>query len=491
MTEQYFSKFRKGIIGVDQDIPTPWGLKKMIYADWVASGRFYVPIEETILNKLAPYCANTHSETSLTGTIMTRSYHESKRYIKKEVNANDDDILIFSGSGMTDSVNKLQRLLGLRIPEKLQNFLKPFSRKIESERPIVFVTHLEHHSNHTSWVETLADVEIIHPDKEGYVDLSHFAQLLEKYKNRPYKIASVSACSNVTGIFTPYYQIAEMIHDAGGLCFVDFACSAPYVEINMCPENKKQHLDVIFISPHKFLGGPGTPGIMVLNKNICNNSIPDNSGGGTVKFTSPWQMHEYIDNIEEREDGGTPPFMQGIKAALCFKLKKEMGVDKILHREKIMVHRLLDKLSTISNVHVLASNLRHRVGAISFYIDHLHFNLGVRLLNDYFGLQVRGGCACAGTYGHYLLNIDKETSAKIINRIREGELFVRPGWIRLSIHPTHTDQEIDTILEAIEYVAKNHLELAKNYSYNPSSNSFFNNNFNHNFEEHFIKDIFQ
>ncbi|NOT37277.1 MAG: aminotransferase class V-fold PLP-dependent enzyme [Saprospiraceae bacterium] len=486
----YFSKFRQGIIGIDTEIPTPFGNKKMIYADWVASGRLYQPIEDTMIHSVGPYCANTHTETSLTGSLMTQAYEESKKYIKREVNANENDVLIFSGSGMTDSVNKLQRILGLRIPEKSEIYLDKLIRKNENDRPIIFITHLEHHSNHTSWLETLADVEIINPDEQGLVDLNHFELLLEKYKNRPLKIASVSACSNVTGIFTPYFKIAEMIHREGGWCFVDFACSAPYVEINMHPENSLQYLDAIFLSPHKFLGGPGTPGILVMSKNLYSNTVPDNSGGGTVFFTTPWKYHEYLDDIEIKEDGGTPPFLQGIKAALSFKLKKEMGVENMLSREKLLVTTIMHKLKSIPNLTVLAAQHEHRIGAISFYIHDLHFNLVVRILNDYFGIQVRGGCACAGTYGHYLLNLNQLDSANILKRIKAGESFARPGWIRLSLHPTHTDEEINVMLEAIEYVAKNHQELSKNYNYIPEKNTFEFKNFNTELEKNFTKNLF-
>lgn len=491
MTEAYFKKFREGIVGIHQTFPSPIGEKKLLYADWIASGRLYAPIEKIMLEKIAPFCANTHTETSVTGTLMTRAYHESKEYIKRCVNANSEDALIFSGSGMTDSINKLQRILGLRIAENAKKYFLNDSLCKDCDRPVVFITHIEHHSNHTSWLETLADVEIINPDENGEVDLKHFALLLETYKDRPLKIASISACSNVTGIFTPYATIAEMIHEAGGYCFVDFACSGPYVPIDMHPQNPLQQLDVIFISPHKFLGGPGTPGVMIMNKKLYRNAVPDNSGGGTVKFTTPWRFHEYIDNVEDREDGGTPPFLQGIKAALCFKLKNEMGVENILKREEALVEKVLSKLSEIENLHILAPNLKHRIGAVSFYVDGLHFNLGVRLLNDYFGIQVRGGCACAGTYGHYLLDINQEQSNSIIERLHQGELFVRPGWIRLSLHPTMTDEEIDYLLQSIQYVAENFGDLAKDYTYNTRKNIYFCNTHNDEFEANFIEEIYE
>ncbi len=493
MTENYFKPFHDRTIGIHQTFPTPFGEKKMIYADWIASGRLYAPIENKIQEKLFPFCGNTHTETSITGTLMTRAYHEAKQVIKKAVHANDSDALIFSGSGMTDSINKLQRILGLRYPENCKTFFTGPNNTFcidEKDRPMVFITHMEHHSNHTSWLETIADVEIINADKEGLVDLNHLESLIKQYENRPLKIASVTAASNVTGVCTPYATIAEMIHAVGGYCFVDFACSGPYVSIDMHPEKEAQQLDVVFLSPHKFLGGPATPGIMIMNKALYKNAIPDHSGGGTVKFTTPWKFHEYIDDIEDREDGGTPPFLQGIKAALCFNLKQEMGVENILTREKEIIHQVFSRLQKVENIHILAGNLQERIGAISFYVDDLHFNLGVRLLNDYFGIQVRGGCACAGTYGHYLLGIDKEQSDAIRQGLKKGQLFMRPGWIRLSVHPTMSNAEVEFILDSIIYVAENHAELAKNYTYNTKKNIFQYNDYESTFESNFMKDLY-
>ena len=250
--ERYFNEFRKEIIGVDQSFISPYGEKKIIYTDWTASGRLYRPIEEKILNECGPFVANTHTETTVTGTAMTLAYHEARHIIKRHVNANSDDILITDGTGMTGVVNKFQRILGLRIPENLKEFTS-----IPTElKPVVFISHMEHHSNQTSWLETIADVEVIAPDQHGLVDLQHLAQLLEKYQNRKQKIAAITSYSNVTGIATPYHTIAAMMHEAGGLCFVDFACSAPYIPINMHPERPEERLDAIYFSPHKFLGGP-------------------------------------------------------------------------------------------------------------------------------------------------------------------------------------------------------------------------------------------
>ncbi|MEO8732951.1 MAG: aminotransferase class V-fold PLP-dependent enzyme, partial [Flavobacteriales bacterium] len=388
-------------------------------------------------------------------------YHAAIAKIKKHVNAGENDVAICANAGMTGVQNKLLRILGLRIHEKFKDRLSiP-----EQERPVVFVTHMEHHSNQTSWLETICDVEIIRPDADGRVDLAHFAELLERYADRPMKIAAVTACSNVTGIITPYSRIAEMIHAAGGLCFVDFACSAPYVQIDMHPKNQARHLDAIYFSPHKFLGGPGSSGVLIFDSALYHNQVPDNPGGGTVEWTNPWQHHRYIASVETREDGGTPPFLQTIRAAMAISLKEAMGVENMLRREHEQMEILWPALQRISGLHILADGIKDRLNVVSFYIDGLHFNLGVRMLNDRFGIQVRGGCSCAGTYGHYLLHVTEEISRSITDLIDHGDLSLKPGWIRLSLHPTSPDSEVRFIAESIAELAKHHHEWAKDYDF--------------------------
>ena len=467
--KNYFDRFRKEIVGIDTEFDSPYGTKRIIYADWTASGRLYHPIEKKLLD-LGEYLGNTHTETTLTGKTMTNIYNQSKEIIKKHVHASEDDVLIASGAGMTGVVNKFQRILGLKLHERFKGRIK----LSDEEKPVVFLTHMEHHSNQTSWLETISDIVLINPDEKGYVDLTHFAKLLEEYKDRPYKIASVTACSNVTGIKAPYHKIAEMIHNYGGLCFVDFACSAPYVDIDMHPENENSYLDAIYFSPHKFLGGPGSTGILIFDKKLYKNKIPDHPGGGTVDWTNPWGEHKYHDDIELREDGGTPAFLQTIKAGLSVRLKEEMGVENILAREKEQVEVIWDRLSKIDKLHILAPEIKDRLGIFSFYIEGLHYNLGVKLLNDKFGIQTRGGCSCAGTYGHYLLNIDEKKSHEITEKVSHGKLSYKPGWIRMSIHPTMLNEEIEFILDAIEQLAKNYEEWGKDYVYNESNNEFYN-----------------
>ncbi len=248
--EEYFEKFRKNITGIDKSFVGPYGEKKIIYADWIASGRLYSPIEMTMAESIGQYVANTHTETSFTGTVMTKAYHEAKEIIKKHVNATKDDIFIPTGTGMTGAVLKLQRMLGFKYPEQVRDRVQVSG----NDKPVVFITHMEHHSNQTSWLETICDVVKINPNSDGLVDLGHLSDLLKEYKERKIKIASITSCSNVTGIKTPYYEVAKLMHANAGLCFVDFACSAPYVKIDMHPEDKDAQLDAIFFSPHKFLG---------------------------------------------------------------------------------------------------------------------------------------------------------------------------------------------------------------------------------------------
>lgn len=466
--ETYFQQFRKNIVGIDQEFTSPYGKKKIVYTDWTASGRLYQTIESKLMNQFGPFVANTHTETTVSGTAMTMAYHHARSIIKNHVNANTDDILITDGTGMTGVVNKFQRILGLKVPEDL----KAFVQIPEEKRPIVFITHMEHHSNQTTWLETIADVVIVPSCERGLFCMDNFAKLLEEYKERSVKIASVTACSNVTGIKTPFHAIAKLMHQNNGVCFVDFACSGPYVHIDMHPEDPEAYLDAIFLSPHKFLGGPGTSGVLIFNKKLYKNMIPDNPGGGTVSWTNPWGKHKYVDNIEDREDGGTPGFLQVIKTALAVQLKEEMGIDNILKREQEIVDHVFEQFKPISNIKILAGDHQNRLGVISFYIDDLHFNLGVKMLNDRFGIQTRGGCSCAGTYGHYLLHVDQEQSDALTSKIDSGDLMLKPGWIRMSIHPTTTTSEIQFVTDAIIALSENHEEWKKDYNYNVSTNEF-------------------
>ena len=466
--ENAFERFRRNIVGYNQKFRTPYGEQHIIYADWTASGRLYVPIERAMLETFGPFVGNTHSESNVTGTTMTQAYHRANAIIKQHVNAGSDDVLLNVGFGMTAAINKLQRILGLKVPEQ---FEKKIALK-EKDRPIVFVTHMEHHSNHTTWHETIADVVVIKQTSEGLADLDDLRELLKKYKSRKLKIGSFSACSNVTGIELPVHTMARIMHEVGGVCFADYAASAPYVPNDMHPADPKEQLDGIIFSPHKFLGGPGASGVLIFNSHLYHLKSPDQPGGGTVLWTNPWGKHRFKPEIEEREDGGTPGFLQAIKAALAVQLNEQMGMELMKRREAELVEKVFNGLNGIPGFVILADNIRTRLGMISFYFEHVHYNLVVRLLNDRFGIQMRGGCSCAGTYGHYLLHMDKYASKRVTDKINHGDHSMKPGWVRMSIHPTTTDQEADFIVAALREIGVKGKEWERDYVYDSHLNEF-------------------
>ena len=466
--EQYFEPFRANTVGRDQTFRSPYGEQRIVYADWTASGRLYRPIEQRMLEEFGPFVGNTHSESSATGSAMTLAYHEAHRILKAHVNAGAQDIILTTGSGMTGGINKFQRLLGLKAPEGLRRYIQ----LAEAERPVVFVTHMEHHSNHTSWYESIADVVVIPPDARGVVDLAALDDLLHRYRGRPLKIGAFSACSNVTGIETPYHAMAKQMHRAGGVAFVDWAASAPYVALDMHPADPEESLDAVLFSPHKFLGGPGSAGVLIFNRALYHNRVPDESGGGTVAWTNPWGQYAFLDDPEVREDAGTPGFLQAIRAALAVQLKETMGVEAMTMREHALVPRLMDALEALPGVHVLARGHRERLAIVSFYVEDVHYNLMVRLLNDRFGVQARGGCSCAGTYGHYLLNVDPSRSKHITDRIDHGDFSEKPGWVRLSFHPTTTTADVKHCIGAVADIVRHHAAWSKDYEYSSATNEY-------------------
>lgn len=481
--EQYFESFRKNIIGIDTCYESPYGSQRIVYGDWIASGRLYAPIEKKIIEEIGPFVANTHTEASETGTRMTNAYRHAHQLVKKYVNAGPDDIIITAGFGMTAVVNKLLRILGLKGCGKLAGH----DCIQEKDKPVVFNTHMEHHSNQTSWYETNADVVMIDPDNELLVDIESLRKNLEKYKDREFKIGAFTACSNVTGIQTPYHEMAKIMHENGGLCFIDFAASAPYVDINMHPDDLLMKLDAIYLSPHKFLGGPGSSGVLIFDKSMYRSDVPDNPGGGTVDWTNPWGNYKYVDDIEVREDGGTPGFLQAIRVALAFELKEKMGVENILKREHELVHLAFSGLKKLPGIRILAENMEDRLGVISFYHQDIHFNLLVKLLSDHFGIQVRGGCVCAGTYGHYLLEVSYERSREITDKINHGDLSEKPGWVRWSIHPTTRNEEISYFLESLESILKNIEDWKDDYIYLRRTNEFIHKDQQSNPSEKHLK----
>jgi selenocysteine lyase/cysteine desulfurase len=468
MLEKYFSEFRKHIVGQSLQHSIAGEKKDILYADWTASGRLYQPIEDFITQSLGPYVANTHTEANLTGSTMTQAYHDAQIVIKQHVNASTNDALICAGSGMTTVVNKLQRMLGLRIPE-------PFNKQCmlpEDKKPVVFITHMEHHSNQTTWNACDVTVVVLKRGVDGKPSQDDLVEQLANYSERPLKIGSFTACSNVTGIKTDYHALSKIMHQHGGICFVDFACSAPYVDIDMHPADPEEKLDAVFFSPHKFLGGPGSSGVLVFDKSLYVNEIPDQPGGGTVTWTNPWGQQGFYDDVETREDGGTPGFLQTIKVALAIKVKDKMGTANIQAREHELTNILMTGLDDIKGVEMLESDIRDRLCIVSFYNLQLHYNLIVRLLNDKFGIQARGGCSCAGTYGHILLNVDEQKSSSITSKIDKGDLSEKPGWVRLSLHPTSTNEEAQYVVDAVRSIIENAEHWHKEYDFDFLSGDF-------------------
>jgi len=469
--ETYFKPFREKIIGIDATMPLADGsVIPLVYADWTASGRLYAPIEDFMREEIAPLVANTHTETTYTGVAMTKAYHRARDIIKRHIHAGNEDSLFFVGFGMTAAINKLQRLMGLRLPEGCGSTCR------EGPRPLVLISHMEHHSNQITWEECDVDVRIIPRDEAtGLPDLVWQERMLKENKDRPLLIGAFTAGSNVTGILTPYRKMAALMHKYGGLALIDFAAAAPYITIDMHPENSEERLDAITFSPHKFLGGPGSSGILVLSNSLYNRAVPDQPGGGTVKWTTPFGTHRYVDEIEAREDGGTPGFLQAIRVALAILVKEAMGVDMIRAREEELLAIIIEEFKAEPSIMLLEGENMERLGILSLYAPGEHHNLIVRLLNDRFGIQTRGGCSCAGTYGHILFDIKKNVSRHITDLIDSGDLSEKPGWVRVSVHPTMTDEEARYVGRSLASVIQNYKEWGSEYSFHKDSGEFSRN----------------
>ncbi len=467
--EHYFKNYRQHTIGNDQLLQTPYGTKKLVYADWTASGRLYRPIELKLMNTIGPFIGNTHTSSTVTGMITTEAYEEAKQIIKNHVNANTNDALIATGAGMTDAVNKLQRLLGIRAPENIQTKIIV----TEEDRPVIFVSHMEHHSNYLSWKETIGDVIMLPPDENGQIDTTELKRQLHFYAKRKTKIGAFTACSNVTGVQTDYHQLAAILHEHGGVCFVDFAASAPYIEMNMHPNQLSEGLDGIYFSPHKFLGGPGSSGILIVSEQLITSEIPDHPGGGTVLWTDKWGGYKYTHQSEDKEDGGTPGFLQLIRTALAIKLKETMGIEEMYARKQEILDLFVPALKKINSIEILGYPATSTsLGIIAFHTQGIHHQLFVKLLNDRFGIQTRGGCSCAGPYGHYLLNIEPNYSKKMAESVEKGDMSLKPGWTRISFHPIMSNKEIKDIILAIELVVKHADKWSRDYYYDKQRDTF-------------------
>ncbi len=466
---------RQQIVGVDSTFETPFGERLMVYCDYTASGRC-LRFVESYLQSLQRIYANTHTEDDITGRSMSQLLHEAEEAIKKSVNAGPNGRIVAVGTGATGAIDKLQQIIGVALsPATRQNIermldepdsgfdSRSFGKLLGDRQPVVFIGPYEHHSNEISWRQSLATTIEVRLEADGNIDLAHLEELLQapQYKNRM-RIGSFSAASNVTGIRSDVRKITSLLHEYGAIACFDYAACAPYVEIDMNPaaiDGDDPSIDAIFISPHKFLGGPGSSGVLVFNERIYHRELPPSvSAGGTVDYVGPTEQ-DYISSIEEREKAGTPGVLQTLKAALVFEIKDRVGVDVINEREHELTCRVLKSWGDDDNIEILGNpDAARRVGIISFNIKddrgrYLHHKFVTALLNDLFGIQSRAGCSCAGPYGHRLLNIDLDKSERYRSVVQEGHCGMKPGWCRVGLHWVMDDAEADFVIDAVHFVA--------------------------------------
>jgi selenocysteine lyase/cysteine desulfurase len=476
-----FDFLRRELIGADAIIQTPFGDRLMMYADYTASGRCLCFVEN-YLRRLQRIYANSHTEDDISGRSMTQLLREAEQSIKRSVNAGATGRIVCVGSGATGAIDKLQQIIGVSLPpatrqqlgDLLGKALGPdkvssFKDYLRENQPVVFVGPYEHHSNEISWRENLATVVPVQLDQDGNIDLKHLEELLQEpaYQGRQ-RIVSFSAASNVTGIISPVHEIAALLHRYDAIACFDYAASAPYVQIDMNPPagqyDGDASLDAIFISPHKFLGGPGSSGVLVFHERLYHRELPPTvSAGGTVDYVGPTQQ-DFITHIEEREKPGTPGVLQVLKAAMVFEIKDNVSVARITQREHELLDKVFERWLTNPGIEILGNqDPAKRVGIVSFNIrsdsgdesngHYLHPKFVTTLLNDLFGIQSRAGCSCAGPYGHRLLNIDEETSQEYRVCVVEGYSGIKPGWCRVSMHYVMDDLEVDFLLDAVDFVA--------------------------------------
>jgi selenocysteine lyase/cysteine desulfurase len=468
---------RASVIGDDEAVAGPFGVRRVTYADYTASGRSLSFIEDYIRDAVLPLYANTHTESSGTGLQTTRFREQARQIILRACGGGPEHAVIFCGSGSTAAINKLVAVLGLRIPEALDDRYALHERIPSAERPVVFIGPYEHHSNELPWRESIADVVVIPEDQDGRIDLGRLEAELLAHADRPLRIGSFSAASNVTGIISDTRAISVLLHRHGALSFWDFAAAAPYVEVEISPrrpghESDLDTKDAIFISPHKFIGGPGTPGVLIARRGLFQNRVPSMPGGGTVAYVNPLE-HRYLADVEHREEGGTPAIVESIRAGLVFQLKTRVGVDAIRQREEAFIGRAIERWQRNPAIEILGNPDLDRLSIVSFVVRHearyLHHNFVVALLNDLFGIQSRGGCSCAGPYGHRLLGIDLETSHEFEREIARGCEGIKPGWIRVNFNYFISEAVFAYILDAVDLVARDGWRLLPRYRFDPDS----------------------
>jgi selenocysteine lyase/cysteine desulfurase len=466
-------RIRSSVIGEDEAVMGPFGSRRVTYADYTASGRALSFIEDFIREVVLPLYANTHTESSGTGLQTTRFREEAREIIRTALGASQEHAVIFCGSGSTSAINRMIDVLNLRIPANLDDRYHLTTMIPAAERPVVFIGPYEHHSNELPWRESIAEVVVIHEDHDGHIDQQQLKEELVRYQDRALKIGSFSAASNVTGIISDWRAISVLLHSHGALSFWDFAAAAPYMEIEMgSASSGKPYLDAVFISPHKFIGGPGTPGLLAARRELFSNRVPSVPGGGTVAYVNPTE-HVYLTDVEHREEGGTPAIVDSIRAGLVFQLKETVGVAAIRQREESFIRRAIARWRRSPNLEILGNPDLDRLSIVSFVVKHrgryLHHNYVVALLNDLFGIQSRGGCSCAGPYGHRLLGIDLEKSHEFEREIAQGCEGIKPGWVRVNFNYFISEAVFEFILDAVELVATDGWRLLPEYRFDAVS----------------------
>ncbi|GAB3484911.1 aminotransferase class V-fold PLP-dependent enzyme [Marinomonas epiphytica] len=455
-TDRLIDKIRQGIIGKDALIETPFGARQLTYADYTASGRSLEFIEQSILEKVLPWYANTHTEANATGQQTTQYREQARQQIRKAVNAHSDDLVVFCGQGATAAIQVLIRQLGL------MNLSDQ-----ERQRTCVLIGPYEHHSNELPWRELGVNLIRVKESSSGGICLDDLEQHLQAQQGKRL-IGSFSAASNVTGILADQNAITDLLQRYQALACWDFAGAAPYVTLDMNPQGHSAK-DAIFFSTHKFIGGPGSPGILVVKKQLIENLKPSIIGGGTVSFVTP-NDHQFLPVGERREEGGTPGIVESIRAGMVLALKQAVGCHYIEQREQVLNEKITQRWSEHPQIeclgHTSAPALTITAVRIKTPKGYLHHGFVTALLNDLFGLQVRGGCSCAGPYGHQLLNIDNHKSQRIQEALACQETLLKPGWVRFNLNYFIEDSEANFILQAFEFVAQHGLSLLPYYAYN-------------------------
>ncbi|WP_119944621.1 aminotransferase class V-fold PLP-dependent enzyme [Neorhizobium sp. NCHU2750] len=444
---------REGLIGSRATLSGPYGVKTLVYADYVASGRALRQIEDFILEEVLPYYANSHTEASFCGGYMTRMRREARALTAEYCGADDRHAVVFTGSGATSGINRLVKLFG--VAETIAR----------GGRVRVIIGPYEHHSNILPWRESGAEIIEIAEAGCGGPNLADLAAALEK-TDADLVICSFSAASNITGIGSDVAQITRMAKAAGAKMIWDYAGAGPYLPISMSPGIDAQ-IDAIVASPHKFIGGPGASGIMIVRKDSLATNKPSWPGGGTVKFVSP-STHDYSASIESREEAGTPNVVGDIRAALAFIVKHAIGLDEMASRNRALAQRAFAAWKNVPRLELLGLCDVERLPIFSFRIrngkgGYVHQQLVTRMLSDRFGIQARGGCACAGPYVHRLLDIDEEQSEAMRQAILAGDEIRKPGFTRLNFSVLLTDEKVEFIIASIAQLAADAVEYEPDY----------------------------